>query len=212
MSGINWDLVRNALEISATDEGLAETVLNRAIAKTSGCTGDCGNCGGESAPTEKAVDYGVGSNGGYTDANDPRKASANRHAGGTEGPVTAVHTLVLTNPSTPFKCVNVEAYGPGTAIGGGRTIVRVTQGDGNYKVILGTGASKNRGDYDDRIPHLPGQEVVIAGTGVKFTPPNLGGASIFLQDSNGNIVSDEVRSLGLPFGQHVVYTVAFARR
>lgn len=202
---IDWEGVEKALKIRDIDEGAAETFLREAIGVsvqvvTSGSTGQ---------PASTAVDYGVD---GYSDVNDPRQPSAQRHAGGDSTPTTGVHVLVLTNPSSPYRCSFVAAYGPDHQKGGGRTLILVDQDGGRETVVLGTGASKVRGDYDQRIEHMPRQDVVIAGSDMKFYPPNLGGASVFLQGSGGEIISDEVRSMGLANGDHMVFEVRFEKR
>ena len=212
MSNIDWEAVEKALKIKEIDEQAAEFMLMQALGDgfleievSSSSTDNLPDPGEPDRP----VDYGVD---GYSDSQDPRQQNARFHSGRNNGPATAVHTLVLTNPSKPYKCSYVNAYGPNHQKGGGKTLILVDQGGDHNTVMLGTGASKIRGDYDQRIAHLPGQDLVIAGEGVKFGPPNLGPASVFLVDDRGQIISDEVRSMGLPGGDHFCFEVRFERR
>lgn len=182
---INWTLVEEALRIRQTSPEAAEMLIKQAVLPSGGI------------PVGK--DYGVGF---YTDENDPRDDSAKRHE-----PGVACNVLVLENPSTPYKCSFVQYFGPETQQGGGRTLILTQQPD-YENVILGTGSSDKRRDYDDWISHMPGQDIVITN---KFAPPALGPCSVFLARGN-EIISDEVRGMGLPDGLHSVFVVRFERR
>ena len=208
MANVDWDLVKQALEIKQVNEKAAEYTLMQALGGAE-LDLEVEEIRAAIPVTAASVDYGVS---GYTDKDDPRQVSAKSHTNEADGSPLTVHTLVLTNPGSEYKCTFVAAYGPKHQKGGGRTLILVDQGGGHETVMLGTGAYKDRGQYDDRIAHLPGQDVVIAGDGVKFSAPGLGPASVFLE-RDGKIVSDEVRSMGLPGnGHHFVFEVRFEKR
>ena len=163
--------------------------------------GSSGSVSGDKPVQVQKVDYGKG---GYTDANDPRAENARRH--GADGqPVDACWLIVHADPAKQYRCKSVRVIGEMEA--GGKHIVTVT-GAGSNDVILATGYNGSAGSYDQRIVHTPGQELVLDGHG---QPPNLGSYAVFLQ-RNGEIVSDEVGSLMLPFGHHIGAFIEFAER
>lgn len=189
---INWDRVGLALESHKNgDSDTGAVLLLSAI-------------NGSSTPAEppqpvRNVDWGKA---GFTGVDDPRATSADHH-----GP-NAIHLIVHERPDRPYRCANVEAYGPTHIKGGGRTVAYVNQPDGK-SVVLATGYHGVAGEYDSKILHAPGQEIVVTA---KFNPPNNGGLAIFLTDDAGNIISDEVGNLGLPGGQHFSFSLTFAKR
>lgn len=168
----------------------------------SGLIGASGSTGGASfVATQKAVDYGKG---GYTDANDPRSENARRH--GAEGQsVDACWLIVHADPAKQYRCKHVSVVGEMEA--GGKHIVTVTCA-GSNDVILATGYNGSADGFDQRIVHSPGQDLILDGHGF---PPALGPYAVFLQ-RNGQIVSDVVGSLMLPFGHHICYFIEFAER
>ena len=200
---VDWELIKQAVELQQINERAALMLVLLAIEDADI---DFSIIKPKRVESTKGVDYGIN---GYTDVNDPRAENARYHSPDGQ-PVSAVNTLVLTNPDTEYRCIVVQVFGSNDPRGGGRTIITVAQ-DGHETVILGTGASKRRGEYDNKIPHVPGQEIVLSGKGVTFNPPNLGGASVFLE-RNGRIISDEVRSLGLSRGEHISYFIKFQHR
>lgn len=195
---INWDLLALAVELHKRgSDKTAEAVLADALDLMVPNSDDV------DVPIidGRFKDYGVN---GYTDSNDPRQPSAQRHS--VDRPHSSIHTTVHQMREADYRVVSVEAYGEPDSRGGGRHVAYVTTPIGfNGSVVLATGYKGIPTDFDDYIKHVPGQEVVIDG---KFSLPNLGPLAIFLMDGN-RIVSDVVGNLGLPDGDHMSFKIVF---
>jgi len=189
---IDWILVEEALKLHKTGSSATAGILLVSAMQATVLP----------APSSpgKPVAYGKS---GYSDSQDPRDDTANHHGDG------AIHTIVHAFPDRKYKCVRVEAYGPQHVKGGGRHVAYVQTTPGREDIVLGTGYHGVAGEYDAKILHKPGQEVVITA---KFRVPDLGPCAIFMQDSDGRIVSDEVGNLGLPGGLHFSFLVVFEAR
>ena len=151
---------------------------------------------------EEAIVYGHNS---FTNVNDPRAQNARRHWS-NNGKVLAVHLQVHVLPDKPYRVTDVKLIDENEA--GGNHYARVLQQGGSARVGLFMGYGGGL-DFDGHLDHAPGQEVIIDGD---FNPPDLGPLAIALIDEQGNIISDVVASLGLPFRHHVCYEMTFSRR
>lgn len=151
---------------------------------------------------ETPVIYGRDS---FTNVNDPRAQNARRHWS-NGGKVLAVHLQVHVLPDKPYRVTDVKLIDENDA--GGNHYARVLQTSGSERVALFMGYGGGL-DFDGHLDHAPGQEVIIDGD---FNPPDLGPLAIALIDKDGNIISDVVASLGLPFRHHVCYEMTFDKR
>lgn len=190
---INWDRVEQSLVLHNNgNDKFAEALLLSAITEEE-----------DGEPEEVNKDYGKN---GYTDAFDVRDVSAQSHS--VNRPHTSIHLIVHQRSTRKYKLEYIKAFGPTTG-GNGRHVAKVfVPSSFNSDVILATGYGGNSGDYDNYIRHSVGQEIVITN---KFSLPNLGSAGIFLME-NGEIVSDEVGSIGLPDGDHFCFDLKFIER
>lgn len=215
---IDWVLVRQAAAIEPTNALAAELLLKQAMGcdtEKPGCGGcEPGCCGGnvtlvEKPTTEQAVIYGKG---GFTGPGDPRTLACQKHQTDNSGKPIAVHTAVLVQPSTRYRCTLVDLI-PGDQ--SCQIYIEVYDRAGNAASKAGTrqltGWSEST-SYDALLdaPASPGH--LPMGRGSKFWPPALGGSGACIVDGAGNIDSDIVGSLGLPAGEHVSYRVAFRER
>lgn len=64
-------------------------------------------------------------------------------------------------------------------------------------------------DGGKALPGNQNNEHMIYST---YQPPNIGPLAMYVGDSKGNIISDVIGGLGLPFNRHVSYYVAFKKR
>lgn len=204
---IDWVLVRQATAIEPTNQQAAELLLKQAM----GCEPGC--CSGEVTLVEKpvgeqAVIFGKG---GFTGPGDPRTPACQRHET-KDGKPIAVHTAVLVQPQTRYRCTLVDLI-PGDQ--SCQIYVEVFDRSGNAASKTNTrqltGWSEST-SYDELLdaPASPGS--LPMGRGSKFWPPALGGSGACMVDGSGKIDSDIVGSLGLPAGEHVSYRVVFKER
>lgn len=212
---IDWVLVKQAAAIEPTNAQAAELLLKQAMGcdtEQAGCAPGC--CGGnvtlvEKPSTEQAVIFGKG---GFTGPGDPRTPACQKHATDNSGKPVAVHTAVLVQPNTRYRCTLVDLI-PGDQ--SCQIYIEVYDRAGNAASKAGTrqltGWSEST-DYDELLdaPASPGN--LPMGRGSKFWPPALGGSGACIVDGAGNIDSDIVGSLGLPAGEHVSYRVVFKER
>lgn len=151
---------------------------------------------------EEPVVYGRNS---FTNINDPRAQNARRHWS-NNGKVLAVHLQVHVLPDKLYRVTDVKLIDENEAGGNHYACVFQQGGSARVGLFMGYGGGLS---FDGHLDHAPGQEVIIDGD---FDPPDLGPLAIALIDDQGNIISDVVASLGLPFRHHVCYEMAFSRR
>lgn len=141
---------------------------------------------------------------------DPRAPNTRVHGQSPDGLVTGVQVAVHVKPGTRYKCVNVQLIDEANA--GGQHIVKVEVINGPTPATVRMGFPY--GGTGDRVGnYIPSgnekNEFILTN---KFDPPNLGPMEIVILDDQGNINSDVVGSLGLPFGHHVSFLIQFAVR
>lgn len=180
----------------------AQELLSEALETQTGGGSDENSPVNPVRPTEQAVIWGRD---GLSGTGDPRRPSASHHEV-REGLVTAVHTQVHVLPEKAYRCTSVSVIDEQSA--GGRHVAYVGQVGGAETVALFTGYGGGL-TFDNTLYHAAREEVVIDGG---FDPPDLGPLAIALVDSQGNILSDVVASLGLPGRHHVCYVIEFSRR
>lgn len=160
------------------------------------CGGSCNcNCGqpADPPPTQSA---------------DPRAPNARDHATDKNGKVTGVFINVHRTPGARFVCQSVRLIDENEAQG--NTIIRVKFTGASGPLFLATGYQGNATSFDDFLPDSSGHgELVMAGSGAKFYPPNLGPLAVVVRE-NGQIISDVIGNLGLSRGAHVSYEVVFS--
>lgn len=139
---------------------------------------------------------------------DPRDPQTSRHTflGDISQHQIDWHSL----PNTPFKCVYAKYVTPN--LSGGKTIavVRVPDDFCGF-VSLNTGYNGGAMDANERILHLPTEQLVVSN---KFNrAESIGPLSICLVGGDGKtVVSDVAGNLGLPEGFHVCWFFVFAHR
>lgn len=204
---IDWELVKIALETKQVNESAAGLLLKQAM----GCEPTCCDTPAESKPVapEKAVIYGKD---GYTYISDPRTPACQKHEFDNSGKPIAVHTAVLVQPDTAYKCVLVDLLPHDESC---QVYVEVYDANGNAasktNTRLLTGWSESA-KYDALYdaPASPGS--FSMGREAKFWPPNLGSCGAVVVDGSGRIDSDVVGSLGISRGTHMSFRVVFRAR
>jgi hypothetical protein len=109
----------------------------------------------------------------------------------------------------PWQCKSVRLIDEIEAKG--QTVIRNSfEGASAAEVFLCTDYQGVPDDYDEVIPDTSGKgELVMAGDGCKFAPPNLGPLAVIAGE---NQMSDVVASLGLPGGHHVGFAITWGLR
>ena len=143
---------------------------------------------------------------------DSRSQNAKLHAVNNDGKVTAMYVTVHFTQNAVYRCSFVRLIDEIEAQGKPIAYVLVEDKNNNpvqdATIVLATGY---HGEilFDSAIPvrnDKQPREIVI---GTSFVPPNLGPLAIYVSDSSGNIISDVVANLGLPFGRHVGFRIIF---
>lgn len=190
---VDWEIVKQALELSQYNELAATALLQTAF----------GEGGGSS---EQSVVYGRY---GYTDELDPRDLDCRSHQF-TDGKPTGIHLQVHVNPMKRFRVKRVELLQDDTSAN--VYFVGNIYPKGGVNAQLGSPyEGKDRG-FHDRWEAKASPNAIPMGKNSVFFDPNLGPYAAFLADDLDNIISDVVGSIGLLRGQHWSFRIYFEER
>jgi hypothetical protein len=192
---VDWELVKQALEVSQINQAAAEHLLLMAMAEI----GD-----GGAIPEEGAVIYGRN---GYTDEHDPRDPDCRDAVG--DNLWLQVHVI----PDATYRCTRVELLQEDEAC---NVYFFVMNHTGSMVPATGARLGSPYGGSDSgfrdvwKAPASP--DSIFMGPDSKMFGAELGPLASFVVDGLGNIDSDVVGSIGLRNGKHRSVRVYFQER
>jgi len=140
---------------------------------------------------------------------DPRAPNCRAFHTREDGKVDGVELAVQVNTLTPFRLLRVALIDEANAMGNTVATCQVVDAQG---LPLGDQVSMAwpwPEPTEFALPGNPnGQHPITNG----YNPPEMGPLALCLRDAQGNIASDVVGGLGLPWNRHVCYLATWQQR
>lgn len=143
-----------------------------------------------------------------SEAVDPRAANCRAFAL-QDNLVTSVELVYLAQPQTKYAITHVELIDERQAQGNtvAKYEVRNAAGDALATPVYLAWPFPNLEKY--ALAGNANNEHVIES---EYAPPTIGPLALLLRDASGQIISDVIGGLGLPFRHHISFSVSFRER